>query len=197
MWLTNGRDEPGRDGAAVPIRTILGAPAAPRRASRLVAVGARWGLWVLALFAVGVGGFGVWHLLYGDRVSGEVWIGRPPAPLATTTTSTTTSTTSTTSSTTTSTTVPPTTAAASGAGPAPAAPGDDHGSSVDAGPGSASATTPRVTTADDRGGRRGSSGSGSSGSGSSGSGSSGSGSSGSGSSGSGSGSSGRGGADDG
>src|SRR5262245_26094597 len=94
LWLSGERHEPLGHGVAVPIRTILGGSGTPW--SRRLHQGARWGVWVLALFAVGAGGAGLWHLLYGDRVSGEVWLGRPPAALATTTTST-SSTTSTTS----------------------------------------------------------------------------------------------------
>jgi hypothetical protein len=184
MWLTGGADRPVRDGSAVPIRTILGAPARPGRMTRTVRIGARWGVWVLALGGTVVGGYGVWHLLYGDRVEGEVSLGRQPAPFATTSTSTTTTTTTTT------TTVPPTTVASSTVTVAsvdagPRATADDRGgpSGSDAAAGGAG-VTPTVTTVDDHGGRSVNSGKGStdSGSGSSGSGS---GSSGSGSSGSG------------
>jgi hypothetical protein len=196
LWLTDRRGVGSTDGTAVPIRTVLGAPVRPGRTSRMVRVGASWGIWVLALGGVGVGACGVWHLLYGDRVEGQVWLGRPPAPLATTTTSTTT--------TTTTTTPPPTTTVATTAS-APATVADDssgpgsgrtqpeerRGSSANAGPSptvddhGGDVTSPRVTTADDHGGNgcpSGNSGSGSSGSGS---GSSGSGSSGDDSSGSG------------
>jgi hypothetical protein len=205
MWLAGGPEARPAAGDAVPIRTILGSTA-PGRVSRLIGVGARWGVWVLALVAVGAGGYGVWHLLYGDRVSGEVWLGRPPAALATTTMSTTTSTTTTTAPPTTSTSLPgtvrPTTdattaatgassdAGSSGPGPGPAVADDNSGPSANAGPGSLSSgsddtvvTVPSATV-DDHGGRSGSSGPGSSGSGTSGSGVSGSGTSGSGTSGS-------------
>ena len=57
-----------RDGAAVPIRTILGAPAAPVASgawSASAPAGAS-GCWPSPPSAPA--GYGVWHLLYGDRV---------------------------------------------------------------------------------------------------------------------------------
>ena len=58
MWLAGGPEGPPAGGAAVPIRAILRSPAASGRMTRLVGVGARWGIWVLALAAVGAGGSG-------------------------------------------------------------------------------------------------------------------------------------------
>lgn len=68
---------PGTD--AVPLRRVIGPSPTSGRWGKL-AVSAIAGMgWVVAGAMVFGGGYLLWHLLFGDSVGGDVWLGQPPA----------------------------------------------------------------------------------------------------------------------
>jgi hypothetical protein len=71
--------EASPDAAAVPLRRVIGPSPATGRWSKL-ALSAIAGVgWVVAGALVFGGGYMLWHLLFGDSVGGDVWLGQPPA----------------------------------------------------------------------------------------------------------------------
>lgn len=67
----------------VPLRRIMGAPETPGRWYRTALRVAPWGGWLLAVVVIAGGGLLLGRQLFGDRVGGDVWLGRPPAAAVT------------------------------------------------------------------------------------------------------------------
>ena len=77
MWEREGLDSP--DEGTVPLRRVIGPSPASGRWGKL-ALGAIAGMgWVVAGAMVFGGGYLLWHLLFGDSVGGDVWLGEPAA----------------------------------------------------------------------------------------------------------------------
>jgi hypothetical protein len=78
MWERDAVEaSPGA--TAVPLRRVIG-PSPANRGWRKLAMSAIAGMgWVVAGAMVFGGGYLLWHLLFGDSVGGDVWLGEPPA----------------------------------------------------------------------------------------------------------------------
>jgi hypothetical protein len=75
---------PRPSGPPVPLRQIIGIRESSGRWRRAAAVVGGVGGWVLATGVLVAGGLMLGRLLFADRVSGDVWLGQPPATVATT-----------------------------------------------------------------------------------------------------------------
>lgn len=78
-WERNAPDAPAPASAAVPIRRVIGPPPQPGRWATIGINLAASAGWVFAGAMVFGGGLMLWHLLFGDSVGGDVWLGQPAA----------------------------------------------------------------------------------------------------------------------
>lgn len=78
MWEPEA-PEASAGATAVPLRRVIGPSPTSGRWGKL-ALSAIAGMgWVVAGALVFGGGYMLWHLLFGDSVGGDVWLGKPPA----------------------------------------------------------------------------------------------------------------------